>query len=376
VASRRPGRALVALAIVSSLPLVVVAVTRSREHVEIADARAATIPQQARDGYATSERCDACHPSQYHSWHQSFHRTMTTYATPATVKGDFREQRLVDDLYDVRLFRRGDDFFADMVDPMWQFVVDHGGQPDGPPPRVERRISMVTGSHHMQVYWVPAGTGNRQLTMPFTYLLEDQRWVSRGAVFLHPPDQHQPEQEWNSGCITCHTTGGQPRITSDGRTADSRVGEMGIACEACHGPGEAHIAANHNPLRRYWLHLRGGADVSTFRIEDDWHRGMTRVDVVDQRGQLALRTQSAEMRRLGFEGADQVGRCVYDAPTECENAFSLVESRRHHVRKRIETDADEGRIGFLRGSELLDERSPEHDDRGTIEAARVYRWWC
>jgi predicted CXXCH cytochrome family protein len=260
VASRRPGRALVALAIVSSLPLVVVAVTRSREHVEIADARAATIPQQARDGYATSERCDACHPSQYHSWHQSFHRTMTTYATPATVKGDFREQRLVDDLYDVRLFRRGDDFFADMVDPMWQFVVDHGGQPDGPPPRVERRISMVTGSHHMQVYWVPAGTGNRQLTMPFTYLLEDQRWVSRGAVFLHPPDEHQPEQEWNSGCITCHSTGGQPHITPDGMSADSRVGEMGIACEACHGPGEAHIAANHNPLRRYWRHLVGGGD--------------------------------------------------------------------------------------------------------------------
>jgi len=260
VAFARPGRALVALAIVSSLPVVVVAVTRSREHAETADERAATIPQQARDGYATSERCDACHPSQYHSWHQSFHRTMTTYATPATVKGDFGGQRLTDDLYDVRVFRRGDDFFADMVDPMWQFIVDQGGHPDGPPPRVERRISMVTGSHHMQVYWVPAGTGNRQLTMPFTYLLEDQRWVSRGAVFLHPPDEHQPEQEWNSGCITCHSTGGQPRITSDGATADSRVGEMGIACEACHGPGEAHVAANHNPLRRYWLHLVGGGD--------------------------------------------------------------------------------------------------------------------
>ena len=155
MASARPGRALVALAIVSSLPLFVVAASRSREHAEDADARAAVIPQQVRDGYATSERCDACHPSQYHSWHQSFHRTMTTYATPATVKGDFHEQRLVDDLYDVRLSRRGDDFFAEMVDPMWQFIADQGGQPAGPPPRVERRISMVTGSHHMQIYWVP-----------------------------------------------------------------------------------------------------------------------------------------------------------------------------------------------------------------------------
>lgn len=258
--SARPGRALVALAIVSSLPLFVVAATRARSRAQTDEERAATIPQQARAGFATSERCEACHPSQYHSWHRSFHRTMTTYATPETVKGDFREQRLVGDGYDVRLFRRGDDFFAEMVDPMWQFIVDQGGQPGGPPPRVERRISMVTGSHHMQVYWVPAGTGNRQLTMPFTYLYDDQRWVPRGAVFLHPPNEQQPEQEWNSGCITCHTTGGQPRITADGATADSRVGEMGIACEACHGPGEAHIEANQNPLRRYWLHARHAPD--------------------------------------------------------------------------------------------------------------------
>ena len=254
------GRALVALALVSALPLLVVAVTRSHQRAATDEERAAIIPQEARPGYATSQRCEACHPSQYHSWHDSFHRTMTSYATPATVKGDFDDQHLTGDFYDVRLSRRGDDFFAEMVDPMWQFMVDNGARPDGPAPRVERRISMVTGSHHMQVYWVPANTGNRQLTLPFTYLLEDRRWVPRGDVFLHPPDEHHPEQEWNSGCIVCHTTGGQPRITDDGRTAESRVGEMGIACEACHGPGEAHIEANHNPWRRYWLHLRGRGD--------------------------------------------------------------------------------------------------------------------
>jgi predicted CXXCH cytochrome family protein len=256
VANARHGRALVALAVVTALPLFGVAATRMGDRARTDEERAAIIPQQARPGWATSERCEACHPSQYHSWHDSFHRTMTTYASPATVKADFSRQRLVGDGYDVTLFRRGDDFMVEMVDPMWQFVVDNGGQPGGPPPRVEKRISMVTGSHHMQVFWVPAGTGNRQLTMPFTYLLDEKRWVPRGAVFLHPPNEQQPEQEWNSGCITCHTTGGQPHVSADGRDVNSLVGEMGIACEACHGPADAHIAANQNPLRRYWLHAR------------------------------------------------------------------------------------------------------------------------
>src|SRR4029077_15258261 len=47
------------------------------------------------------------------------------------------------------------------------------------------------------------------------------------------------------------------------QTADTRAVELGIACEACHGPGEAHATANRNPLRRYTLHFtRGAADAT------------------------------------------------------------------------------------------------------------------
>ena len=247
-----------------TLPLAAWAARRHAAAEQRHDELAATVPQQTRPGYSTSDRCKACHPSEYHSWHRGYHRTMTQYASAASVRGDFDDVHLVGDGYDVRLFRRGDDFMVDMVDPLWQYEVDVGQRPPPPPgqapPRVERRISMVTGSHRMQAYWVPSEVGNGQLSLPFTYLYRDKRWVPRGEVFLHPPGQRQGEQVWNVGCITCHTTAGQPLALVGGKAVKTRVGEMGIACEACHGPGDAHIAANQNPLRRYWLHLRGGAD--------------------------------------------------------------------------------------------------------------------
>src|SRR5262249_32291084 len=46
------------------------------------------------------------------------------------------------------------------------------------------------------------------------------------------------------------------------QAADTRAVEFGIACEACHGSGDAHANANRSPLRRYTLHLTRGADAT------------------------------------------------------------------------------------------------------------------
>ncbi|HEX2685724.1 MAG TPA: cytochrome c3 family protein [Kofleriaceae bacterium] len=267
-----PNRPLVAALVLAIIPLAGWATVRHLDGAERAEAAAArardiaaNVPQPIRPGYATSERCEICHPSQYHSWHRGYHRTMTQYASPEAVRGDFANVTLDGGGYEAKLSRRGDDFFVEMVDPLWQYQIDTGQrpppEPGEAPPRALRRISMVTGSHHMQAYWVPSNEGNSQMSLPFTYLFDDKRWVPRGDVFLHPPDQdrHQ-EQVWNVSCIRCHTTAGQPLALGGGWKIESKLGENGIACEACHGPAEAHVAANKNPLRRYWLHLRGQGD--------------------------------------------------------------------------------------------------------------------
>jgi hypothetical protein len=198
------------------------------------------------DGYVGSQVCRDCHASQYESWHASYHRTMTQVVGPGTVLGDFDNVTLHDRGQTFVLRRRDDDFVVEFDEPVLSYAA-------GSPVRVERKIVMSTGSHHMQMYWYPVAPDSRLVGLfPFAYLKEDQRWVPRDSVFLQP---HQEEirveaGRWNRGCIRCHATHGKAGIeintTDNGSSynafeAKTSVVEFGISCEECHGPGEFHV---------------------------------------------------------------------------------------------------------------------------------------
>jgi predicted CXXCH cytochrome family protein len=65
---------------------------------------------------------------------------------------------------------------------------------------------------------------------------------------------------WNDNCIYCHNVAPNPGLDAESGRFDSSVAELGIACEACHGPAGRHVARNRNPIRRFALHLSGRAD--------------------------------------------------------------------------------------------------------------------
>ena len=69
-------------------------------------------------------------------------------------------------------------------------------------------------------------------------------------------------QIWNGHCIRCHATGGKPLQDPRSNVFDTRVAELGIACEACHGPAYEHVYKNRDPLRRYALHQKSKGDLS------------------------------------------------------------------------------------------------------------------
>lgn len=198
--------------------------------------------------YISSNECRSCHPSEYASWHETYHRRMTQQTTPDTVLGAF-DNVLLGEKPSYLLSHNEQGYFVEVL------AADGGREPHA--------IPIVTGSHHMQIYWYESGEDRSLTQLPFVYLKADRRWVPRSAIFIEPPRAAHAESKgrWNVSCIACHTTLGQPRVDAQGKF-DTQVAELGIACEACHGPGEQHVARYRSPLARYTRHFSAQADDS------------------------------------------------------------------------------------------------------------------
>ena len=219
------------------------------------------------DDYVGSATCLACHPDQHASWERTFHRTMTQRPTAEAVRGAFdgSEVRYAGDF--ARPFRRDGAFWMDVPG-------DDGA-------RREARVAKVVGSRRYQQYFeeVERDDGSAFLRLPILWHVEEERWLHLNTVFLwpdllergtlawQPGDWDRHRDRWNSNCIFCHNTAPKPgeldlvlgpRETP--RRFESEVAELGISCEACHGPGADHAELYRSPTRRIQAHLADGGD--------------------------------------------------------------------------------------------------------------------
>ena len=170
---------------------------------------------------------------------------MTQAPSAETVLGQF-DTTLYAGAQRWTLSREGDSFAATRTGP------DGASQ--------EARVALLTGSHHLQNYWMDVGQG-WLVQLPFVWLIEEGRWIPAESSFLQPPDAPPTPVIWNDTCIYCHTVSGTRGAGSDAQETQSSVGELGIACEACHGPAEDHARSQRSPIRRYTGHLSDqGAD--------------------------------------------------------------------------------------------------------------------
>jgi predicted CXXCH cytochrome family protein len=231
-------------ALLAATPLAVVAALALGPDPVSIEAERELIAREAE--YVGSGACRTCHPEHHESWSRTYHRTMTQLPTRESVLGRFDGQPL--EFFGRRAlpFERGGRYFV-------RLPAAGGGER-------EAEVALCVGSHRYQQYFEllgdePGGTYRR---LPILWHVGEQRWMHLNGVFLEPddPDWDRHASTWNENCIFCHNTAPQPRVELLGepagaRRARSRVGELGIACEACHGPGAEHAARFGSPLARY-----------------------------------------------------------------------------------------------------------------------------
>lgn len=222
-------------------------------------------PPRDRNAFAGSNTCLSCHADHHASWKRTYHRTMTQEASAKSVQGKFDGQVVRAWGVDIRPVQKDGEYFFEYL------------KADG---EVAQRVRLdrTVGSHRYQQYLSKDNDG-RYARMHLIWHMGDQRWVHYNGAFLYDDHQgfNQHAAVWNPNCIFCHNTGVNPNITNEPEILqrlqqgerfnfinaahwDSKVAELGIACETCHGPGATHAAANRNPVRRYWLHLTKQGD--------------------------------------------------------------------------------------------------------------------
>ena len=115
-------------------------------------------------------------------------------------------------------------------------------------------VHYTLGARRFQGYLSKLPDG-RIYVLPAFWHNESGRWVDWKEITPIPDDPgHDLRQIWNITCVNCHATNLVKNFDLATKTYATTWTEMGVGCEACHGPGAAHIAVTNawqqNPAAR------------------------------------------------------------------------------------------------------------------------------
>ncbi|WP_198670695.1 multiheme c-type cytochrome [Oceanicella sp. SM1341] len=188
-------------------------------------------------GYIGSQACAGCHAEAAEAWAGSHHALAWTLPDAGHLLGDFNDTRFEQGDMSVR-FRTAPD-----GRPHVEVTELDGTTTDYP-------VHSVVGIAPLQQYLLETAPGRLQSF--------DVVWdTERGGWFHLYPDTPLPPSDglhwtgpyknWNGRCATCHATGYSANYDLATRSYASEWSEIGVGCEACHGPGAAHAAWAEQP---------------------------------------------------------------------------------------------------------------------------------
>ncbi|WP_051927626.1 multiheme c-type cytochrome [Ruegeria halocynthiae] len=210
--------------------------------------------------YVGSDQCAACHKDETAAWATSHHALAWTQVDAGTVVADFDATRFDHDGMSVE--------FSDTNGKLQARVTEKDGT------STQYDVHSVAGIEPLQQYLFETEPGRLQ-SFDVVWDTEQKRW------FHLYPDQDLPPDDglhwtgsyknWNARCAECHATGFEKNYDTETRSYNSVQSEIGVGCEACHGPGSAHID---------WTLGQGTPDgVNEFGFSMSWGRGQTEAEI-------------------------------------------------------------------------------------------------
>jgi predicted CXXCH cytochrome family protein len=203
--------------------------------------------------YAGSEACVICHEQQDADWKNTWHAKMQRWPRPDIIVGDFDNRTIHFKNLRVRsaegkeesispsalAFRRRGKFFFTLIDA------------DSASNNQTYEIAKVLGGKWDQAYEVRFG--DNFIAAPLRWSVAQKDWliggfnpqdwfVADGTADGRPfrPDEMPMNRVAEAKCTGCHTTGFK-FAKDNGIWKAKGQGEIGVACESCHGPGSRHV---------------------------------------------------------------------------------------------------------------------------------------
>ncbi|WP_170570438.1 multiheme c-type cytochrome [Ruegeria atlantica] len=210
--------------------------------------------------YVGSDQCVECHADEAKEWAASHHALAWTQVNEGHVKADFDGVRFDHDGMSVK-FVHTDDLLQARVT-----------EKDGVETLYD--VHSVVGIEPLQQYLFETEPGRLQ-SFDVVWDTENQRWFHLYPDQDLPPDDGLhwtgPYKNWNARCAECHATGFEKNYDALTRSYDSAQAEIGVGCEACHGPGSAHID---------WTQGQSlSADLGEFGFTLNWGRGRAEEEI-------------------------------------------------------------------------------------------------
>lgn len=181
--------------------------------------------------YVGTDVCADCHTEEVELWEGSHHAWAWTETSPERVLGDFNDTTFTQNGITSRFYREGDTYMIDT---------------DGPDGEITTYpVHSVVGIEPLQQYLLETEEGRLQ-SFDVVWDTEEKRWYHLypdqalyGGDGLHWTG---PYKNWQARCAECHATDFNKNYSPAERRYQSTQSEIGVGCEACHGPGEAHVA--------------------------------------------------------------------------------------------------------------------------------------